>query len=98
MVKVAGLWVRPHDIETVLCSHSAVEQAIVTLKTSPFGSPRLVAYVLHRAGIQVGALELARFLAPRIAEHMMPAAFVILDELPVTQNGKVRRGDLPEPN
>ncbi|MBW8876934.1 MAG: amino acid adenylation domain-containing protein [Acidobacteria bacterium] len=99
-VKIRGFRVETGEIESALTAHPRVRAAAVALREDDPGSPRLVAYVVP-AG-EPGAeppttSELRRFLADRLPEHMMPAAFVILESLPRTGSGKVDRRALPRP-
>jgi amino acid adenylation domain-containing protein len=60
-------------------------------------SPQVTAYVLRAPGAGINSKALRDFLKQRLPDYMIPAAFVILDVWPLTQNGKVDRRALPEP-
>jgi aryl carrier-like protein len=65
-------------------------------RPEPAGGKRLVAYVAARPG-GVDPAELRGFLGARLPEPMVPSAFVVLDELPITPSGKLDRRALPAP-
>ncbi|MEM7588225.1 MAG: amino acid adenylation domain-containing protein, partial [Acidobacteriota bacterium] len=91
-VKVRGLRIELGEIEFVLAAHPAVREAVVTA----IDGERLVAY-LTPDGTPPESSELRRSLAQRLPDHMVPAIFVVLDELPLSVNGKVDRKALPTP-
>ncbi len=88
-VKVRGYRVEPGEVEAVLRSHPAVADAVVT---APDG---LVGYVVLTAAATGAALR--GHLADRLPDYLVPGAVVVLDELPLTVNGKVDRARLPAP-
>ncbi|HSL85186.1 MAG TPA: amino acid adenylation domain-containing protein, partial [Thermoanaerobaculia bacterium] len=94
-VKVRGFRIELGEIEEVLAARPEVQEAVVVARREGSGEPRLVAYVVPADGAAVEGLrgELERRLPP----FMVPAAFVALDRMPLTPNGKVDRKALPEP-
>ena len=92
MLKVAGLWVSPVEVERVLTSHPSVaEAAIVGIRGT--GTVRLVAYVrcANGAGDQALARELRVWCDERLSAHERPNLVTFVDDLPRTRNGKVQR-------
>ncbi|MEC4019673.1 non-ribosomal peptide synthetase [Streptomyces sp. H27-D2] len=96
-VKVRGFRVELGEIEEALRSCSGVVTAVVTVRQGP-GEPALVAHYVPAAGTALTAGELRAHTATTLPGHMVPAAFVALDALPMTVNGKVDVHALPEPD
>jgi amino acid adenylation domain-containing protein len=100
-VKIRGFRVEPGELETILASHEAVGQAAVVPRDDGTGQRQLVAYLVPARGSDAGRLDVGQvreYLAERVPEHMVPAAFVELESLPLTAIGKVDRRALPAPD
>jgi amino acid adenylation domain-containing protein len=96
-LKVRGYRVEAGEIESVLLQHSAVREAVVVVREVQLLDSQLVAYVVPQGQQSPVVAELRTFLKERLPEYMIPGAFVVLDHLPLTLNGKVDRGALPAP-
>ena len=96
-VKVQGFRVELGDIEAALESHPHVRNAVVTAVGPDRGNKRLVGYVVPEQEPHPSADELKQWLSGKLPEYMVPGAFVMLDHLPLTANGKVDRRELPDP-
>jgi len=97
-VKVRGYRIELGEVESALARHPGVRQAAVVVAPAPSGDPRLVAYFSSSGGEYAPRREeLRAFLAESLPEYMIPGAFVELDDLPLTSNGKVDRRVLPPP-
>jgi amino acid adenylation domain-containing protein/non-ribosomal peptide synthase protein (TIGR01720 family) len=94
-VKIRGYRIELGELESALAQHTGVAAAAALAREDRPGDKRLVAYVtLHGAAT---VAELREHLRSRLPEFMLPSAFVVLDKMPVTANGKIDRKQLPAP-
>jgi amino acid adenylation domain-containing protein len=98
-VKIRGFRVEPGEVEAALRDGPEVRQAVVAARPGPTGEPRLIAWVVpaDSAALPPSAEALRRRLQATLPEAMVPTAFVFLDALPLSPNGKVDRKALPTP-
>ncbi|MGW7823548.1 amino acid adenylation domain-containing protein [Streptomyces puniciscabiei] len=95
-VKIRGYRVEPGEIEAALTAHSRIDHAAVVVQHNGDSTPDLVAYLVPAHGGTAPPLdELRAHLAERLPEYMVPAAYVTLDRLPLSPNGKLDLKALP---
>ena len=98
-VKIRGFRVELGEIEAVLHQHPSIAEAVVLCHENDNGDKNLVAYLVWSAGkARASDSELSGFLKQRLPEYMLPAAFVAMERLPLTVNGKVDRKALTKPD
>ena len=95
-VKIRGFRIEPGEIEAALRQSPHVADCVVVVRTDT-GEKRLVAYWTAAGGDAPTAAELREELAERLPDYMVPTAFVALDAIPLTPNGKVDKRALPAP-
>jgi thioester reductase-like protein len=100
-VKVRGIRIELAEIETQLVRHQQVRQAAVVARDDAVGEKKLVAYVTVTEGVGTTGMGLSEMLRAHLRsvlpEYMIPSAFVVMDALPITANGKLDLRALPAP-
>nr|AXN93622.1 PuwE [Symplocastrum muelleri NIVA-CYA 644] len=96
-VKIRGFRIELGEIEATLAAHPEVNEVVVTAREEPTGNKCLVAYIVSGFDALTGE-ELHRFLKQKLPDYMVPSYFVMLENLPLTSNGKVDRRALPAPD
>ncbi|MFC7519028.1 amino acid adenylation domain-containing protein, partial [Herbaspirillum sp. GCM10030257] len=95
-VKIRGFRVEPEEVQAVLAQHPGVAAAAVCVFEDANAGKRLVAFFTGNSDV-AGPDALRAFLASRLPEYMVPAAYVALDSLPLTPSGKLDVRALPVP-
>jgi len=100
-VKIRGFRIEPGEIEAALLAHPRVAEAVVVMRGDWGGERRLVAYCVPAAGAAASDAPLLAALRGHLAallpDYMVPAAIVVLPELPLNASAKVDRARLPSP-
>ncbi len=97
-VKIRGFRIELGEIEATLNEHGSVRESTVIVREDTEGDKRIVAYIVLNANeATVSSQELRDHLQESLPEYMIPSAFVILEMLPLSPNGKVDRKALPAP-
>nr|QRW40812.1 diguanylate cyclase [bacterium] len=98
-IKLRGFRIEPGEVEAALAELPEVATAAVVLREDRAGERRLVAYIVPAGDRSLPEpVELRRRLATLLPDYMIPAAFVALDRLPLSPNGKLDRPALPVPD
>ena len=95
-VKIRGFRIELGEIEAALSQHPAVQEVVVTAREDESSDKRLVAYVVSTHTLVISDLQ--EFVRQKLPEYMVPSAFVRLECLPLSLNGKIERSALPAPN
>ncbi|MGY4899991.1 amino acid adenylation domain-containing protein [Micromonospora aurantiaca (nom. illeg.)] len=96
-MKVRGYRIEPAEVEAALIEQPTICRAAVTAQEFRAGDKRLVAYLVLSPGAELHVPQLRRALSAKLPAYLIPARYVVLDDLPVTRNGKVDRRALPVP-
>jgi amino acid adenylation domain-containing protein len=95
-VKIRGFRIELGEVETVLRQHAAIANAVVTAREDAAGEKRLVGYLVTRNGPpSIG--ELREFIRTKLPAYMVPTHFIMMNEFPLTPNGKIDMRKLPAP-
>ncbi|WNW10395.1 non-ribosomal peptide synthase/polyketide synthase [Pseudomonas sp. DTU_2021_1001937_2_SI_NGA_ILE_001] len=96
-IKLRGLRIEPGEIEARMLCVAGVREALVIAREDTPGVPRLVAYLSLSGELDAAPTALREYLGEHLPAYMVPAAFVVLERLPLSPNGKVDRNALPAP-
>ncbi|WP_433597550.1 amino acid adenylation domain-containing protein [Nocardia sp. CA-135953] len=96
-VKIRGFRIELGEIDAVLAAHAEVDFAVTIGRENSAGATVLVSYVVAAKDQVIDTDRLIRRAARTLPSHMVPTAIVVLDDVPLTQVGKLDRAALPEP-
>lgn len=97
-VKLRGFRIELEEIEAVLASQDGVTTAVAAVREDVPGDRRLVAYVVPRHDDPLDVEKLRRAAKAKLPPYMVPSAYVVVQSLPATPNGKLDRNALPAPD
>ncbi|MDQ2709421.1 MAG: amino acid adenylation domain-containing protein, partial [Actinomycetota bacterium] len=97
-VKIRGFRIELGEIETALLRHTDIAEVVVVARANEDGHQRLVAYLVPVGATVPTSTDLRSWLKRTLPDYMVPSAFVVLDALPLTANGKLDRRALPAPD
>ncbi|WP_142400049.1 non-ribosomal peptide synthetase, partial [Mycobacterium marinum] len=97
-VKIRGYRIECGEVTAALTTLDPIEQAVVIARNDAPGQPRLVAYYTTTSGTGLDTTDIRASLSQVLPAYMVPAAFMVIDELPLTVNGKLDRRALPAPD
>jgi len=94
-VKIRGFRIELGEIEAVLGRHATVRQCVVVARDDRTGDKILVAYFEHASGSVPEVGDLRAHMKKALPDYMIPSAFVPMEKMPLTPNGKIDRKALP---
>uniref|UniRef100_UPI00115B3A40 non-ribosomal peptide synthetase n=1 Tax=Mycobacterium marinum TaxID=1781 RepID=UPI00115B3A40 len=97
-VKIRGYRIECGEVTAALTTLDPIDQAVVIARNDAPGQPRLVAYYTTTSGTGLDTTDIRASLSQVLPAYMVPAAFMVIDELPLTVNGKLDRRALPAPD
>ncbi len=97
-VKIRGFRIEPSEIQAALTRLPGIAQAVVIAREDQPGDVRLIAYVVPSGGSEPSLPQLRQDLRQQLPDYMVPAAIVVIDDIPLTPNGKIDRASLPAPD
>ena len=96
-IKIRGYRIELGEINSVLNRQPSVQASVVIAREDVPGEKKLVAYVVPTAEAQPSEQSLRESIRQHLPDYMEPSAFVWMEALPLTANGKIDRGSLPAP-
>ncbi len=97
-IKIRGFRIEPDEITSVMNRQSSIQTSLVVAREDTPGEKRLVAYLILAEDEDLTVDTLREALREQLPDYMIPSAFVVLDALPITPNGKIDRKALPAPD
>ena len=96
-VKLRGRRIELSEIDVQFLQDPAVDEAVTVVRQIGTSEPRLVAYLVAGQGCEIDEEQVRTALEQNLPPHMVPALIEVLDQLPLSPNGKIDRAALPAP-
>ncbi len=96
-VKIRGFRIELGEIESAIAQYNGIKDKVVIVREDTAGDKRLVGYIIPEDHAVPDLTELRNFLKSKLPDYMVPASFMVMEQFPVTLNGKVDRKLLPPP-
>ncbi len=96
-VKIRGFRIELGEVEAALSTHPAVARALVIVTGDPNVGPALAGYLVGERGAEVDIDSVREHATAVLPDYMVPSAFAVIDEVPLTAHGKLDRDALPDP-
>ena len=96
-IKLRGFRIELGEVESVLQEHAAVARALVITRSDGESENSIVAYIVPTAGQQPDVEALRNSIRGRLPGYMVPRAILMIDKIPMTAGGKVKKSALPVP-
>ncbi|HWL12658.1 MAG TPA: amino acid adenylation domain-containing protein [Ureibacillus sp.] len=97
-VKIRGFRIELGEIENVLLKHPQIAQVAVIVREDVPGDLRLAAYLVTEQEQEIDMTAIRQFAAGDLPDYMIPSTFTMIEEIPLTTNGKLNKNALPMPN
>ncbi|GBO51723.1 long-chain-fatty-acid--CoA ligase [Pseudanabaena sp. lw0831] len=97
-VKIRGFRIELGEVEAVLSQYPTIQKSVVIVREDIPADKRIVAYFVPISGQEPTNTELRSFFKQKLPDYMIPNAFVSLESLPLSPNGKIARKELPAPD
>lgn len=88
-IKLNGHRIETEEISATLARHPGVRDAVIVVARPPNRGIQLVAAVAVHGDVDTDPRSLRAYLAPLLPSHMIPAVWLMVDEIPLTRNGKI---------
>jgi len=96
-VKIRGMRIELGEIEAVVCQHDGVREAVALVFGDQTDNKQIAVYFTASQNVALAPADLRSFMKEKLPDYMVPSKVVLMDELPLTANGKVDRRALPDP-
>lgn len=97
-IKIRGFRIELGEIDAVLDQYPETKQVATVVHKDEQGNQRLISYIVPHKDSQINPLDIKAYISKKIPDYMVPSAFVQIDKMPLTTNGKLDIKALPNPD